>query len=95
MKLTEPDPHFARLVQITPEGMAFWASTGPPGATCGECTHYGYEYTTLTGRDLVEQTHKKNGCALYYQQMHRHAERMLPEDTPACKYFEPLWQLGE
>lgn len=90
MKLTEPNPELAKLVRKTPEGMAFWASTGPTGATCGKCVNYGYEYTTFIGPTLTEKTRNKNGCALYYKQMHRHSAHELPPDTPACKYFERL-----
>jgi hypothetical protein len=81
MKLTELNPDFERLVRQTPEGMAFWAGTGPAGKTCGACMHYGY---------LDDLGHHTNGCAIYYQQMHRHAARMLPKQTSACKYFERL-----
>lgn len=78
--LTEPNQELARLVRATPHGMAHWAGTGPAGATCGRCTHYGY--SVWTGH------RKPNNCALYYSRMGVHGRRPLPETTPSCKYFE-------
>ena len=78
--LSEPNLELARLVRATPHGMAHWAGTGPVGATCGRCTHYGY--FDQNGR------RKPNGCARYFALMHAHGKYPLPETTPACKYFE-------
>jgi hypothetical protein len=83
--LTEPNPDLAEQVKRTPQGMAHWAGSGPEGATCGGCSHYGYWYTTWTNK----KRRKPSGCELYYRRMHTHPDSPLPKATAACKYFEP------
>jgi hypothetical protein len=77
--LTEPNPELAKLIRATPHGMAHWAGTGPAGASCDRCAHYGY--FDQNGR------RKPNGCALYFARTGVHGRDQLPKGTPACKYF--------
>lgn len=77
--LTEPNAKLAKLIRATPHGMAHWSGTGPVGATCGRCAHYGY--FDQSGRL------KPNGCALYFARTRAHGKHSLPEGTPACEYF--------
>jgi hypothetical protein len=39
-------PELAAQIRKTRPGQAHWASTGPVGATCGECVHLGYYRST-------------------------------------------------
>jgi hypothetical protein len=83
--LTEPDPALAKLIRRTPQGMMHWAGTGPHGATCGKCEHYGYWYHAPS---KVDRQWKKHGCGKYWKRMHRHPNGAIPATTEACKYFE-------
>jgi len=86
--LTAPNLELEKAEQRTPPGMAFWAGTGPAFMTCGKCSNYGYWYENSKG----DRRNRTKGCALYWKQMHKHAERSIPENTAACKYFESLIQ---
>lgn len=82
--LTEPNPALAEQVRRTPDGMAHWAGTGPDGATCAKCEHYGYFYEDRAG----QSRRKPSACALYARRMQKHGGN-IPSDTDACKWFEP------
>ena len=82
--LTQPNPELAGLISATPFGMAHWSGTGPAGATCGKCAHYGYSYTTESGKD----SRKLSACEKYWRMTSRHGGSLAAQQ-PACKYFEP------
>jgi hypothetical protein len=60
-------------------GMAYFANTGPAGATCGKCSFYG----------LPRTKGYENKCRMY-RQMHQkgHWGADLDKMQSACKYFE-------
>lgn len=58
-------------------GMAYFAGTGPNGATCGTCQHRLYS----------DDDGYHRGCALYRQfSGGRHGSRIAPTN-PACRYY--------
>jgi hypothetical protein len=84
--LTKPNPELEEMRRITVPGMAHWAGSDPGRRTCGKCEHYGYEYDRGDG-----STRRKHSlCAMYFKLMHKHGERAIPENTPACHYFEKI-----
>lgn len=82
LHLTEPDQDLAEKRRRTPPGMAFWAGTGPAGATCRGCQFWlsdGY----LADCGLL----KDSICGKYRSMMNGEAGAKLSHYTPACKYF--------
>jgi hypothetical protein len=63
------------------EGMAHWATTGPKGATCGGCVHWG----DGTG---PHQRAQERSCAKYLE-LGGVASKKVPRRAPACKHYEP------
>jgi hypothetical protein len=57
-------------------GMAFFANTGPFGATCGDCSHRRFKQ----GKGMA--------CAMYHKLTGRHGAA-VDRHWSACKYFEP------
>lgn len=81
--LTEPNIDLASKRKRTPPGMAFWAGTGPAGATCRGCEKWdSLGYYADCG--LL----KDSPCAKYRSMMNGTQGDKLPHFTPACKYFE-------
>jgi hypothetical protein len=68
---------FSELAQATLPGQAYFAGTGPLGATCGGCLHAVTK--TQEGRLLFCDQHR---------QMRRVWGGKIRRDAPACKYFE-------
>ena len=62
----------------TPPGMAHWAASGPQGARCMECSHFGLK----TGSKLESAV-----CHKYTELMRRKGKK-VPKWTPACRHFE-------
>jgi hypothetical protein len=87
--LTTPDPELNRLVKRTPPGMMYWSGTCTDlKATCGACHHFGYSVVVRNDAGNAINTSKyPDRCALAHSYTKKHGER-LPQDTPACKYFE-------
>jgi hypothetical protein len=87
--LTSIDPELDKRVKATPPGMAHWAGTGPDGATCGQCRHYGYDTPLRNAHDNVIGTVEKlNSCRRFFELMRRHG-KPLPPLTPSCRHFRP------
>lgn len=85
LHLTEPNPQLAAAQRKTPHGMAHWAGTGPQGATCRGCKHWGFSgYLAATG--LLKDSH----CDKYTRMMNGEAGGRLAHYQSACKYFEPV-----
>ncbi len=88
--LTSPNPELDRLAEQTPPGMAHWSGTGPNGATCGSCRHYGFERTIQgENRDEVFVRKHRTSCAIFWRLMGRVGPG-LPHDQPACRYWGSL-----
>ena len=64
-------------------GMAHFSGTGPPGATCGQCRHYG-----LKDRGFERM------CTEYRRMAGKWGGN-LDRHQSACKYFETKAQRGE
>lgn len=83
--LTQPDPELARLERATPNGMAYWAGTGPPDKTCTDCERF-------MGRFWEGELHAGR-CSKYIKLMlaggaNKAPDFRIPPMTAACKYFE-------
>src|SRR5262245_59509486 len=79
-----------RVGQTRP-GMACGAGGGPEGATCGECTHYGWSeqrtYTSSkTGEPYPRKVWRGRRCA-EFRRLTGKPGAALPETTPACRYY--------
>jgi hypothetical protein len=81
--LTVIDAELERAEKQTAPGMAHWAGSGPIGATCGKCIHYGYTYVKSTG----DHATKPSSCEKFYSMTLRHGGT-LDQRQIACKYFE-------
>ena len=83
--MTVVDEKLEQMEMRTVPGMAHWAGTGPEGAFCSNCNHYGYEYFTSKGRLM----RRLSACGKFYAMTETHGDT-LPSKTDACKYFSPL-----
>jgi hypothetical protein len=74
-------------LRTTHKGMAHFANTGPFGATCSECEHWGY-YKEIRDRDgvLLKAT-RRHGCEKFYELTGQHGD-IVPANAAACRYFE-------
>ena len=77
--LTSTNPELEQQVRCTPAGMAHWSGTGPIGATCKQCAHYG-DIASDDGRT------RRNRCAKY-RALTGSIGGVVPGDTPACRHF--------
>jgi hypothetical protein len=86
--LTTSNQELDLLVRQTPKGMMYWAGTcTDPVATCGGCSHYGYEDVIRDDAGNALNTRKyPSRCALFHSYTKQHGNP-LPQNTPACKYF--------
>jgi hypothetical protein len=87
-RLTKPDPILADRMRLTPDGMAFWATTGPHGTSCRECLHWdhtGY-YSAQVGFRGGEARPAR--CKKYRAMMNGKWGGLIPNTTPSCKYFD-------
>jgi hypothetical protein len=83
------DPVAERGWQVTPEGMAFWAETGPVGRTCRECVSYTAEGRYASGSPRHAQGELKPGrCQRYKEMMSGKWGAAFRHSTLSCKYFE-------
>ena len=79
--LTRPNEALERMVDKTVPGMAHWAGSGPPGATCGKCKFYG------TVMDHLERMRLKR-CKKFLQLTYNVGPEPIPARTPSCRHFE-------
>jgi hypothetical protein len=64
-------------------GMAFFAGSGPPGETCGDCLHRGYYRLNGKGKSC-----RTTGCRVFKTLTGKHGPS-VNKDNRSCKYFEP------
>lgn len=75
-------------------GMAFFASTGPAGKTCGDCKHRGLVRKSQkatyseTAQEFVHKSYRTTQCSMFKKLAGQHGSA-VKKDYPACKYFEP------
>ena len=70
------EPEIECMAEMTPQGMAHWATSGPQGTHCVECKHF----------DLSSPK-QENGRCLKYTTLTRRKGEQVPKWTPACKHF--------
>jgi len=81
-------------------GMAHFAGTGPPGATCGGCLHRGYWRDAAKTKfnpdtNLLEGKRQRSlGCKMFLKLAMQHGPA-VNKSWPACKYFEALQKRGK
>lgn len=75
-KLTHGPGDFHAQAAVTHRGQAHFAGTGPAGAICGSCSHYG------GGKENGRQPCRK------FRDLTGKTGPVLPKDASACKYFE-------
>ena len=91
-KLTEPNKLLGAQARMTQPGQAHFAGTGPANMTCRQCEHWdhkSYEYRSKSGkfRGLI-----KPACCRKFKALTGMSGAPVPDDAPACKYFE--WNLA-
>jgi hypothetical protein len=77
-----------RLARASYPGMAHFARTGPVNSTCRECLfwqHGPHDYRAKNGkwRGLIEAATCKK-----YRMITLQEGAKVPDDAPACKYFD-------
>ncbi len=87
--LTQPDAELGERIRATPDGMAFWAGSGPAGKTCRECSHWSGGSRSAETGDLndarCDQYARMTRAALLIENAPRYD---IPHATAACKYFD-------
>lgn len=78
--LTTLDREFNEMVRLTPSGMAHWATTGPKGTTCRECTNF-------EKPEYKDDMLRVSKCRMYRVLSYREG-KPVPHETPSCKFFE-------
>lgn len=71
--------------QKTPDGMAYWAGTGPAGRRCLHCKHFANEGVYAGGKRVGGQ--KPGRCRQYSAMMQGKKGAKFPASTPSCRYF--------
>lgn len=77
----------------TQPGMAYFADTGPFGATCGGCAFK--NYTRLSSREtfnarngeFYHKSYRVSGCRKFYEMTGKHGPE-VEAVTHACRYFD-------
>jgi len=78
----------ARRFELSHEGMAHFAGTGPLGEVCKNCVFYGYrrKYLDKAG-NTIRTRFRGNACGKFHQLTGKHGAD-FPDSTEACRYFE-------
>jgi ribosomal protein L40E len=80
-------PEVASQIRKTHVGMASWAATGPFGATCRECQHYGcWKQTRNACGDVVKTVFHACCCGMFKQLTGQLGAR-IPPQAEACRHF--------
>jgi hypothetical protein len=83
------DPEFVQQVRRSVPGMAHFAATGPFGATCAGCCHFGFtEVLRNKSGDVVQSIARSNRCGKFYKLIGK-AGAVIPSTTEACRHYEP------
>ena len=73
-------------IRTTHPGQAFFANSGPFGATCSDCAHLGYRRQIRNENGDIVKTVRHGGCEKFYQLTNKHGPR-VPVNAAACRYF--------
>jgi hypothetical protein len=78
--------------EVTADGMAYFANTGPFGKTCGDCHFLGYRINRQPKfdariKDWVVKSVKHNGCAKF-KELTGNSGPAIYSLLKACKYFK-------
>lgn len=71
-----------KAIKATVPGMAYFAGTGPDGRQCHWCGFWGGKKVRRNADGLLKPVLCRRAVA-----MGARANRGIPADTPACKYF--------
>jgi hypothetical protein len=74
-------------IRATHQGQAYFANTGPFGATCHECIFWGYFQQHRDKAGNSTRTTFRKSCAKYHVLTGRHGA-IVPANASACRYFE-------
>lgn len=90
--LTRPEGEAeASRRSMTYEGMAYFAATGPAGATCRGCSNWLTE-GWRADKGAMKGGLKDSPCAAFQKMKPTRRPPKVPHSAPACKYFEPREQ---
>ena len=82
------DAILTHQIRTTRPGMAHWANSGPFGATCGQCAHFGYwKQVRNAAGNIAKTTRINGGCAKFLALTGKHGPA-VPANAAACKYFQ-------
>jgi hypothetical protein len=80
-------PEVALQIKKSHVGMASWAATGPFGATCRECKHYGtWKQTRDAAGNAVKTTFLSGRCDMFRQLVGK-IGAAVPSSAEACRHF--------
>ena len=79
----------AGQIDRTHPGMAHFASTGPFGATCKECAHFGYQRIVRNAAGDAVRTLHHRGCRKFLHFTGRHGPT-FPSEAAARRHFERI-----
>jgi hypothetical protein len=69
-------------------GMAHFANSGPFGAVCGECVHYGcWKQIRDAAGNIIKTTHVRGACAKF-RELTGKLGPAVPASASACRYFK-------
>jgi len=74
-------------ISATHRGQAYFANSGPFGATCGDCIFLGYERPVRNRNGDTVRMVRHGGCKKY-QELTNKRGPVVPADAAACRYFE-------
>lgn len=92
LPLTIANPDLQSKIDATPGGMMHWSGTGPAGAVCFGCEHFGQRKLRTVQENEYPQT-VRGACAKYdritsARAGHEVARRIFDPMTPACSHFK-------
>jgi hypothetical protein len=77
----------AKAIGKSHAGMAHFADTGPFGATCAMCVHYGcWKQIRNASGEVVQTSRVQEACAKY-KELTGKIGPAVPANASACKYF--------
>ena len=77
----------ATQIRKTHVGQASWAATGPFGATCGECKHYGcWKQIRNAQGETVNTVFQPRRCGMF-KTLTGKIGTAVPSNAGACRHF--------
>jgi hypothetical protein len=82
------DAELARQIGKSVRGMAHFAATGPFGAQCKDCAHYGvWQQVRNQAGDVIKTVFHRGRCAKS-RELTGKLGPAVPPQTESCRYFE-------